>query len=177
MDINVLPVDLTNLSGSIGLMSAPGQEQSLAADLDELAKRYGCTLLVSLVSNHELDILGMNDLPERCAERGMRLIRYPIADFSAPSSIESASSLISQILFAANHCGMVAIHCRAGLGRTGLVAACCLVACGMSSSDAVGAVRRCRPRAIENSEQEQFIDRVAKHLADAESRADPGISP
>jgi protein-tyrosine phosphatase/predicted esterase len=170
VDINYLPDDLTKLPGTIGVMSAPGRERELAADLDELAERHGCVVLVSLVSDHELDLLRIADLPERCTERGIRVIRFPFGDFSTPDSIEEVMSLTAEIIRIARRGGMVAIHCWAGLGRTGLVAACCLAARGLSSSDAVAAVRRCRPRAIENRDQEEFIDQFAAILAAAEPR-------
>jgi protein-tyrosine phosphatase len=170
VDINFFPGDLTKLPGAIGVMSAPGRERELAADLDELAEKHGCVVLVSLVSEHELELLRIADLPERAAERGIRVIRFPIGDFSTPDSIEEVMSLTAEIVRVARRGGMVAIHCWAGLGRTGLVAACCLVARGLSSNDAVAAVRRCRPRAIENSDQEEFVDQFAAVLAAAESR-------
>ncbi|MBK8251084.1 MAG: cyclin-dependent kinase inhibitor 3 family protein [Polyangiaceae bacterium] len=170
MDIDYLPGDPTKLPGAIGVMSAPGRERELAADLDELAERHGCVVLVSLVSDHELGLLRIADLPERSAERGIRVIRFPFGDFSTADSIEEVMSLTTEIIRVARRGGMVAIHCWAGLGRAGLVAACCLVARGLSSSDAVAAVRRCRPRAIENSDQEEFIDQFAVMLAAAEPR-------
>lgn len=165
-----MPGDLTKLPGAIGVMSAPGRERELAADLDELAAKHGCIVLVSLVSDRELDLLRIADLPERSAERGLRVIRFPSGDFSTPDSIEEVVSLTAEIIRIARRGGMVAIHCWAGLGRTGLVAACCLVARGLSSSDAIAAVRRCRPRAIENSDQEEFIGHFAAVLAAAEPR-------
>lgn len=165
MDINYLPFDLTKLPGAIGLMSAPGRERELAADLDRLVETHGCVLLVSLVSDHELGLLRIVDLPERSAERGIRLLRFPFGDFSTPDSVEEVMELAAEIIRVAGRGGMVAIHCWAGLGRTGLVAACCLVACGLSSTEAVAAVRRCRPRAIENSDQEEFIGQLAAVLS------------
>lgn len=164
MDIDCLPRDVTRLPGAIGLMSAPGRRRALEADLDELANDHGCVLLVSLVSDHELELLHIADLAERCAERGIRVIRFPFGDFSTPGSTDEVVPLTAEIARVAGHGGMVAIHCWAGLGRTGLLAACCLVALGLGSGDAITTVRRCRPRAIENSDQEEFIARFAAAL-------------
>jgi protein-tyrosine phosphatase len=45
-----------------------------------------------------------------------------------------------------------------GLGRSGTVAACCLVAAGMSPEAAIAAVRTARgPRALETIAQENFV--------------------
>lgn len=170
MDINYLPRDLTNLPGAIGMMSAPGRERDLGADLDELARNHGCVLLVSLVSDHELELLRIADLQGRAADRGIRVIRFPFGDFSAPDSTDEVVSLTTEIIRIANLGGMVAIHCWAGLGRTGLVAACCLVALGLGSCDAIATVRRCRPRTIEDIDQEDFVARFAGALAPGEPR-------
>ncbi|WP_433931189.1 protein-tyrosine phosphatase family protein [Sorangium cellulosum] len=170
MDIDFLRDDITNLPGAIGLMSAPGQARALTADLDELVEEHGCVVLVSLPSDGELDILGIADLPERAEERGIRLIRFPIGDFSTPDSVDGMASLIAELLPVARGGGMVAIHCWAGLGRTGLVGACCLVALGLGPAQAIAAVRRCRPRSIENSDQEEFIVDFAAALAAVASR-------
>ncbi|MFX7763978.1 protein-tyrosine phosphatase family protein, partial [Acinetobacter baumannii] len=49
------------------------------------------------------------------------------------------------------------IHCRAGLGRSGMIAARLLVARGLPVETAIAAVRRARPGAIETSGQEAWI--------------------
>jgi protein-tyrosine phosphatase len=49
------------------------------------------------------------------------------------------------------------VHCGGGLGRTGLVTACCLVAKGFSPLSAIRAVRLTRPRAFETEAQERYV--------------------
>ncbi len=49
------------------------------------------------------------------------------------------------------------MHCLAGLGRTGTIAACCLVASGRSPADAIRAVRAARPGSVQNPAQEAFV--------------------
>ena len=51
------------------------------------------------------------------------------------------------------------IHYRGGLGRTGTVAARLLVEFGMGPEEAIAAVRKARPGAIENAEQEDYVRR------------------
>jgi ADP-ribosyl-[dinitrogen reductase] hydrolase len=47
----------------------------------------------------------------------------------------------------------IGLHCGAGLGRTGTVAALILIERGFTPSEAIAAVRRARPGAIETAAQ------------------------
>ena len=51
----------------------------------------------------------------------------------------------------------VVLHCLAGLGRTGMIAARLLVDMGMSPELAVAEVRKVRPRAIQTENQEKYV--------------------
>ncbi|PRP88003.1 Protein tyrosine phosphatase domain-containing protein 1 [Planoprotostelium fungivorum] len=58
----------------------------------------------------------------------------------------------------------VAVHCHAGLGRTGLAIACYLIFQGMAQKEAIALVRLKRKGTIQNSAQERFIGRFDKYL-------------
>ena len=50
------------------------------------------------------------------------------------------------------------VTCMGGLGRSGTIVACCLVAAGMSPEAVIAAVRTARgPRALETTAQEDFV--------------------
>ena len=56
----------------------------------------------------------------------------------------------------------VAVHCGAGLGRTGVVLACYFVHKGLTAQNAIGRVRRLRPGSIETDEQADAIAEFAR---------------
>jgi cyclin-dependent kinase inhibitor 3 len=52
----------------------------------------------------------------------------------------------------------VVAHCRGGLGRTGMVVACVLVALDEHTSDeAIGVVRKARSGTVQTEEQANFV--------------------
>ena len=158
------------LPGRIGMTLAPGKrnvgmsahwQRDLAVDLDRLRDCYQPNLLVSLIESHEFDLLKIPDLFEQAQARGMQICHFPIPDFGVPRSIDQFSLLVQDILAAAAVGQTIVIHCKAGLGRSGLVAASCLVALGATPKEAFQLVRRSRPGTIETAEQEAFVRKFA----------------
>jgi protein-tyrosine phosphatase len=59
-----------------------------------------------------------------------------------------------------------------GVGRTGTVAACALVAAGADAEQAISRVRAVRhPTAVETAEQEAFVHAYERHIAQRRDRS------
>ena len=168
--VDYLPSELLGLPGRVGMTFAPGKkdrgvyalwDRDLDSDLTRLIDVYDTDLLVSLVEDSELRAMRISHLASRIEALGpkMSLRRWPFRDAGVPASVDAASELVAAVLDAATAGRNVVIHCRGGLGRTGLVAACCLVARGRSARDAIADVRAVRPGAVETAEQEAFVAR------------------
>jgi protein-tyrosine phosphatase len=56
----------------------------------------------------------------------------------------------------------VAVHCGAGLGRTGVVLACYFVSKGLNAPNAIARVRRLRPGSVETEEQADAVAEFAR---------------
>jgi len=140
--------------------------RDLEADLARLAEHYRAGLLVSLLEDHELDLLGIPGLVARAVARGIAVERLPIPDGAVPPSMPALVALVERIGAACRAGSTVVLHCRGGLGRTGLVAACCGVALvDATAADAIAAVRRARPGAIETEGQAAWVRRFAEERA------------
>ena len=119
--------------------------------------------MLSLVTDAEAATLFGGDLESCFGAFGIPISCSPIVDFSPPDrrfelDWHALRPKLTDILGAG---GKVLLHCRAGRGRSGMVAAALLVAGGLSPTEAIAAVRRARPGAIETPEQEAWIARQA----------------
>lgn len=166
-------------AGRLGLTFLPGKHGAsfrypgrvYRRDLDEdLAslEAAGISLLVLLVEDHELDRWGDPAIVEIAARRGLRIERWPMSDGTAPATAAEMRAILGSIDRARDH-GDVAVACMGGVGRTGTVAACALVAAGWPPADAIAEIRRIRhPTAVETTEQLDFVDAFARHAPGGE---------
>ena len=86
----------------------------------------------------------------------MRFTHEPIEDFEAPT-LEQATRLVDMIQAELEAGERVVVHCMAGLGRAGTIAACVLVAEGLGASDAIATVRYFRFGAVQSQSQEELV--------------------
>jgi ADP-ribosyl-[dinitrogen reductase] hydrolase len=133
-------------------------DRDLAIDLDAV-QAWGAAAVVTLVESHELAMLRVSHLGEEVARRGMLWFHLPIVDVSTPGEEfergwETAGEELRSMVRAGSN---VLVHCRGGLGRAGMIAACLLVELGTDPRTAIAEVRRVRPGAIETDAQERFI--------------------
>lgn len=164
--VDFLPERAASLPGRVGLTIAPGKKapgiggswnRDLAADLERLHTTYDTGLLVSLCEADELARLGIPDLHARARALDIAVLPFPIPDGGTPESTTALRPFVNAAIEAAASGGTVVIHCRGGLGRTGLFAACVLCARGVPPEQAMSIVRGARPGAIENAAQEGFV--------------------
>lgn len=89
----------------------------------------------------------------------MAWAHLPIPDQGVPGNTFSVAwpQVRGEVLSRLTSGCRVVLHCRGGLGRTGLVAALLLIENGIFQDEAIRAVRSVRPRAIEAAEQAQFV--------------------
>ena len=172
--LDVVKIPSSAEGGQIALMAFPGYN-TRAMDISKFglndacegdirrAVRWGAFAVVSLVSTEELKLFRAPDLGARVKAAGMHWIHCPISDMRAPGKefFEVWDSVWGNIYRKLRKGGKIVLHCAAGRGRTGTVAALILVSMGVNSKEAIRQVRTVRPGAIESKEQEQYVESLS----------------
>jgi len=139
--------------------------------LEDVLKSWraaGIDLVLSLLTPEEAGELGLQKEQREARNSDVRFLSLPIPDRQVPSSESSVKETIEQLDSALSAGKNVVIHCRQGVGRSGLVAACLLISKGLSSGAAVETLSAARGLTIpETPEQRSWIDHYAASLAGA----------
>jgi atypical dual specificity phosphatase len=122
-----------------------------AEDLGWL-RQQGIEVLISL-TEEPLRRQWINDA-------GLFAVHIPVEDMTAPSQ-QQLDQCLAAIQRANDRNMGVAVHCGAGLGRTGVVLACYFVRQGLPAARAIAKVRKLRPGSIETPEQEDAVEEFA----------------
>ena len=161
--------------GFIGMTFCPGKrnpgamtgpwDRDLLTDL-KVVSAWRARVLITLMEDHELVQLGVPAIGETTRSLGMTWYHLPIRDVSVPDSYfeiawKRAGAELRQRLIAG---ARIVIHCKGGLGRTGLIAARLLIELGESPGRALRHVRKERPGAVETREQEDYVLRKVPAL-------------
>jgi len=162
-------VAIPGVQGTIGITLCPGKVQrdaisgawdrNLRIDI-QAVKSWGATAWLNLLTRKEMLNLKVKDLEVAVKESGIRYYRLPIEDGGIPDETfeKSWNTIGAQLREELLRGGKILIHCKGGLGRSGMIAARLLVELGAATSEeAIRQVRASRPGAIETHAQEKHV--------------------
>eukprot|EP01139_Manchomonas_bermudensis_P014595 Amastigsp_a508661_17.p3 type:complete len:198 gc:universal Amastigsp_a508661_17:63-656(+) len=161
--------------GALHMSHAPGLQSKLTnwhrnlnEDLDRLQSVYGTTVVVSMLPKAEADLIAVEHEARAVTERGMRFVGFPIRNGETPSDEDAFDAFIARLVDGIRRGDRVLVHCRAGFGRAGVVAACALLAVGKfpTADEAITFLRAKRKakhtQVVETEEQEAFVRDFAR---------------
>ena len=111
-------------------------------------RRAGIDVVVSLLEAEEAAELELAREREVAESRDLHFVSFPIPDRGAPASTPDALSLLREIAESLEEGKNVAVHCRQGIGRSGLIAAGVLLTSGIGVDKALEVVSAARGRSI-----------------------------
>src|SRR5262245_7499677 len=109
-------------------------------------QQSGLDLAVSLLTPEEVTELNLDKEESWCQAYGIKFYTFPIPDMGVPESRKASVVLIRQLDQALTEGKSVVVHCRQGIGRSGLLAACLLIVSGATPEMAfrrISATRGC----------------------------------
>jgi ADP-ribosylglycohydrolase len=156
-------------------------EYPLNEDVEESAVRLqnlllvGVTRFINLTAPLELSEY-LEHLPLRFGGKPVSMERYAIKDHATPLQPEAMTVILDRIEAALSAGDVVYVHCRAGIGRTGMVVGCYLARQGLNGDAALEQLNAlwqdCGrasswPVVPESEAQEQFVRSYAEFCAKA----------
>lgn len=140
-------------------MPRPRGQDWLPDDID-LLRRSGIDVIVSALTPPETEELGLLEEAECCRTNGIQFISFPIEDRSVPSSSTSFSELLDSLKGSLAEGKAVGVHCRAGIGRSSLIAAALLIQNGVSPETAFLTIQEARGCPVPDTvEQRNWVER------------------
>jgi ADP-ribosyl-[dinitrogen reductase] hydrolase len=169
--LRISAVKVAGTGGLIGMTECPGMNEHPGLgipvgpwrrDLDRDLRAmldWQAQVLVSLIEDHEFELLDVSELPRKAVALGLRWMHLPIAEGCLPDSRfekgwDSVGQELRQLLAEG---GRIVLHGRRGVGRSGTIAARLLVEFGMTPCAAFAAVRQARPGAIPSLDEENYV--------------------
>jgi protein-tyrosine phosphatase len=136
--------------------------------------KAGVQTVVSLLEPHEVRELELTAQADRCREQGIEFRSFPIVDRGVPRSAPQAAALFAELHAQLLQGRAVAVHCRAGIGRTGLVAGCLLHLLGVPYADIFHVLSRSRGVAMpDTAAQVEWVERYVRATKSAAQMAHP----
>jgi len=168
----IASVEVSDGQGHIGMTICPGKHQQnalsgqfqrdLALDLDFI-KSWGASAVVSLMADEELTSLHVGALGTEVEARDMDWFQLPITDGTMPDETFERRWVYAGLRLRTllREGKRILVHCRSGLGRTGLISARLLIELGMSVEESIAAVNQARPGSLGSTVQKQYLNALS----------------
>ncbi|MCC6170496.1 MAG: ADP-ribosylglycohydrolase family protein, partial [Gammaproteobacteria bacterium] len=111
-------------------------------DDEEMAERLALLVAAGLDSFFDLTEPGEREPYSGALPAGIEYQRLPIEDHGLPHSADYMAEIVAALGRALAAGRKAYVHCRAGIGRTGMVVACHLIAAGRTPEDALAELNR-----------------------------------
>ena len=157
-----MPKNLTlipfSLPGKIYRAPMPfGSFDEGVSTMNEMIKA-GVTTVFTLVETFEWEKYANCDLQACYQKAGIKMIHYPITDFEAPQDPQVFLAFVQQAVDLLKQGEILAVHCFAGIGRTGtFLAGMARYHFGYGAEEAIQWIRQYIPNALENEKQTAFM--------------------
>jgi protein-tyrosine phosphatase len=146
-------------AGRIGIMPRPRGGDWLEDEIISL-RQSNVDAVISLLEPAEVFELDLSQEEEFCQKHGIAFYSFSIADRQVPDSLTAAQKIVAQLASLVSEGKSLVIHCRQGIGRSSMIAACVLVGGGGSVADAFEKIELARGCQVPDTrEQRDWVKR------------------
>src|SRR5262249_33302539 len=93
---------------------------------------------------------------------GMEYLNFPVDDRTVPQNLHEFELFVDRVAAEVSSGRAMAVHCRAGIGRSSMLAACVLIRLGLSPDAAWELIQSARGCPVPDTpEQRSFVERFA----------------
>jgi len=162
----IFPLGIKNSEAKIILTPCPGtKEVDLTTSLKEL-KKSGAQAVLTFMTQAELEKNSLSGIGQSIKAQGMSWFHLPIEDDEAPESPffdawQTAGPAIHRLIEQGK---TIAVHCKGGSGRTGLVSAQILLERGESIEPVMKRIKQLRPNAFTHACHREYLQNLANNF-------------
>ena len=139
-------------NGRLSVMAMPAADDQIDGEFIGLSQ-LGIDHVVSLLDVNEQIEVGLEEEKGLCLKNGMRYTAFPITDREVPPKAD-ALAFVDTLYSDISNGEHVVIHCRAGIGRIGMIAGAILIQAGYSPGEAVHMVSFARGALVPDTEDQ-----------------------
>ena len=160
----LFPLTIKNSKAKIILTPCPGtKEADLSTSLNEI-KATGAQAVLTFMTKAELDKNELSDIGKSVKGKGMSWFHLPIDDDEAPqapflTAWETAGPAVHRLIEQGK---TIAVHCKGGSGRTGVVAAQILIERGEKIEPVMKRIKLLRPNAFMHACHRDCLESLLK---------------
>jgi len=156
--------------GRLAILSRPRGGDWLQDEVREW-RASGVDVAVSLLTDSEIADLDLGQEADLCKANGIQFFAFPIVDRGVPPSRTATLDFVKKLDSLLAEGQNLALHCRQGIGRSALIAACLLVLSGLAPAITFRRISAARGCSVpETSEQRHWVLEFARQLAPVPAR-------
>lgn len=127
-------------------------------------KETGVNHVLSLLEPDEADALGLREEADIATALGLKFLNFPIKDMTLPEP-SGFEKLLRSLHLNMKNAAHIAVHCRASIGRSGIVATGILGLLGVDGAEAIARISDARGLDVPDTpEQSAFIVELNERL-------------
>lgn len=137
----------------LATMPRPRGFEMLESEIKSL-KESGVDVIVSMLEDHEIPKLGLENEKFYCKQNLITYLNFPITDHGLPDSFDEVYKFVRKLSAYYEVNKKIAVHCFAGIGRSSLVACCLLVLKGMDVDEAFMQISNARGYRVPDTQEQ-----------------------